>query len=81
MKKKWWILNHHAEGNCYYMVNATEEEIDVLRRLVDNNAEASENCLYFDFYWGGVEVESPGFATKEECKKYFETAEDFKWFR
>ena len=31
MKKKWWILNHHSEGNCFYMVNATVEEIDTLR--------------------------------------------------
>lgn len=81
MKKKWWILNHHAEGNCFYMVNATVEEIATLCCLIDNNAEVNENCLYYDYYWGSVEVASPGFVTKKECQEYFETAKEFAFFR
>lgn len=63
------------------MVNATVEEIDTLRCLIDNNAEVNENCLYYDYYWGCVEVASPGFATKEECREYFNTAKEFTSFR
>ncbi len=81
MKKKWWILNHHSEGNCFYMINATVEEITTLRCLIDNNAEVNENCLYYDYYWGSVEVASPGFATKKECQEYFNTAKEFAFFR
>lgn len=63
------------------MVNATVEEITTLRCLIDNNAKVNENYLYCDDYWGSVEVVSPGFATKEECQEYFNTAKEFHFFR
>ena len=81
MKKKWWIINQHSEGNAFYMVQATEEEIKILEELINNDPEYDEDCLYFDYYWGNVEIASPGFATREECKEYFKTAEEFKFFR
>ena len=37
------------------MVNATVEEIDTLRCLIDNNARLNKNCLYYDCYCGCVE--------------------------
>lgn len=46
-----------------------------------NSAEVNENCLYYDYYWGCVEVVSPGFATKKECQEYFNTAKEFAFFR
>lgn len=81
MKKKWYVINHRAGGNLFYMIEATEEEIAILERLIDNDAEYGENCLYYDFYWGNFNVVSPGFDTREECEEYFKTAEEFCYFK
>lgn len=64
-----------------YATFFTKNLLEDTHCMNENWAADNENCLYYDYYWGCVEVVSPGFATKKECQEYFNTAKEFAFFR
>ena len=72
MDKKWYILEHHAEGEAAELVRLTEEEAKLFEKILNYTDDTVE--FYDEGYAGCMEIRTDlgGFDTKKEAiKKWF----------
>lgn len=72
MDKKWYILEHQAEGLSCELVQLTEEEAKLFERVLNYTEDTVE--FYDEGYSGHMTIRTDlgGFGTKKEAiKKWF----------
>lgn len=69
-EKKWYIGNTAAEGDCYFLFQATKEEFTFLRTVIESFNGVSSWLLCEP--WSGVfSVFDIPFDTKKEAEEFF----------
>ena len=69
MDKKWYILEHHAEGDAAELALLTEEEAKLFEKILNYTDDTVE--FYDEGYAGYMEIRTDlgGFDTKKEAIK------------
>ena len=68
--KKWYIGNTAAEGDCYFLFQATEEEFAFLLTVIDSSNDEN-NWLLYESLSGVFSVFDIPFDTREEAEKFY----------
>lgn len=68
--KKWYIGNTAAEGDCYFLFQATEKEFAFLLTVIESSNDEN-NWLLCESWSGVFSVFDIPFDTREEAEEFF----------